>query len=134
VQGDVSALSGGRRLVVSNHDSILDGIVLGLFLPGIATVAITPEASRHPLVRLFGRSLRFFIFDPSQPLALKALIRQVQRGEIVAIFPQGRASTTGALMKVYDSAGVIAAHSGAQIVPVHIAGMLQSRWAAVPPS
>jgi acyl-[acyl-carrier-protein]-phospholipid O-acyltransferase/long-chain-fatty-acid--[acyl-carrier-protein] ligase len=75
--------------------------------------------------------VRFVVLDPTRPLALKALIRQVQRGEIVAIFPQGRVSTTGTVMKVYDSAGVIAARSDAQIVPVHIRGTLHSRLAAL---
>ncbi|MEN3353794.1 MAG: acyl-[acyl-carrier-protein]-phospholipid O-acyltransferase [Betaproteobacteria bacterium] len=129
VEGDLSALRGGRRLVVANHDSLLDGVLLGLFLPAVSTVVVTAEALRHPLVRVFRRTVRFVVLDPTRPLALKALIRRVQKGEIVAIFPQGRVSTTGTVMKVYDSAGVIAARSDAQIVPVHIRGTLHSRLA-----
>ncbi|MGZ5094282.1 MAG: 1-acyl-sn-glycerol-3-phosphate acyltransferase, partial [Burkholderiales bacterium] len=104
VEGDLSVLRGGRKLVIANHDSLLDGVLLGLFLPGLATVVVTPEALRHPLVRLFRGTLRFLVLDPARPLAVKRLIRQVQRGEVVAIFPQGRVSTTGTTMKVYDSA------------------------------
>ncbi|MDB5865921.1 MAG: bifunctional 2-acylglycerophosphoethanolamine acyltransferase/acyl-ACP synthetase [Betaproteobacteria bacterium] len=129
--GDLTALEGGRRLVVANHDSLLDGVLLGLFLPGAPTVVVTPEALRHPLVRLFRRAVCFVVLDPARPLALKHLIRQVQKGETVVIFPQGRVSTTGGIMKVYDSAGVIAARSGAHIVPVHISGTLYSRVSAV---
>lgn len=129
--GDVAALEGGHRLVVANHDSLLDGVLLGLFLPGNPTVVLPREALRHPLVRLFAAAVRFVVLDPTRPLALKRLIREVQRGGTVAIFPQGRVTTTGTMMKVYDSAGLIAARSDAVIVPVHISGTLYSRFAAV---
>ena len=131
VEGNLGALSGGRRLIIANHDSLFDGVLLGLFLPRVATIVITPQAMRHPLVRLFRRVVHFVALDPAQPLALKGLIRQVQKGETVAIFPQGRVSTTGTIMKVYDSAGVIAARSDAQIIPVHIRGTLYSQLSAV---
>lgn len=131
VVGDLRALEGGRKLVVSNHDSLLDGALLALFLPGRATVVVTPDALRHPLMRLFGAVGHFVVLDPARPLELKRLIRQVQKGETVAIFPQGRVSTTGTIMKVYDSAALIAARSDARIVPVHIGGSLYSRLSAV---
>ncbi len=131
VEGDPATLARGPTLVVSNHDSLIDGVLLALFLPGIATVAVSAEAFRYPLVRLFRRAVHFVVLDTGRPLALKALIRQVQRGEAVVIFPQARVSTTGTVMKVYDSAGVIAARSDAQIVPVHVSGTIQTRLSAV---
>lgn len=131
MNGDLSALEGGRRLVVANHNSVIDGVLLGLFLPGDPIVVVTPKALRHPLARLFRGAINFVVLDPARPLGLKALIRQVQRGKTVAIFPQGRPSTTGGIMKVYDSAGLIAARSGAQIVPVYIGGTLYSKFAEV---
>ncbi|HYC45529.1 MAG TPA: AMP-binding protein [Burkholderiales bacterium] len=131
VEGDTSALAGARRLVVANHDSFIDGVLLGLFLRSTPSVVVTPQEMRHPFVRLFRSSVRFIVLDPTHPLALKTLIRQVRNGETVAIFPQGRVTTTGSLMKVYDSAGVIAARSDADIVPVHIAGTLYSRFSGV---
>ena len=134
VEGDVAALHAGRRLIVANHDSLLDGVLLGLFLPGAPTVVVPADALRHPLARLFRRAVDFVVLDPAQPLALKGLIRRVQRGESIAIFPQGRITTTGGVMKIYDSAGLIAAYSGAQIIPVHIEGTLHSRLSAVSPA
>jgi acyl-[acyl-carrier-protein]-phospholipid O-acyltransferase/long-chain-fatty-acid--[acyl-carrier-protein] ligase len=132
IRGDITALeSGGRRLIVANHASLMDGVLLGLFLPSNPIVVVTPQALRHPLARFFRRAVHFVALDPSRPLALKALVRQVQRGRSVAIFPEGRVSTTGSIMKVYDSAGLIAARTDAQIVPVHIAGTLCSRFSAV---
>lgn len=131
VEGDLGTLQSGRCLIVANHDSLLDGVLLGLFLPGAPTVVVSPQALRHPLARLFRSAVHFVVLDAARPLALKGLIRRVQRGESVAIFPQGRVSTTGGVMKIYDSAGLIAAHCDARIVPVHIAGTLYSRMSAV---
>lgn len=131
IEGDAAALDAGRRLIVANHDSLLDGVLLGLFLPGAPTVVVSADSLRHPLARLFRRAVDFVVLDPARPLALKGLIRRVQRNEPIAIFPQGRVTTTGGVMKVYDSAGLIAAYSGARIIPVHIGGTLYSRMSAV---
>jgi acyl-[acyl-carrier-protein]-phospholipid O-acyltransferase/long-chain-fatty-acid--[acyl-carrier-protein] ligase len=130
VEGDLSTLAGGRVLIVANHDSILDGALLGLFLPGV-TVAIAGAGLRRPLVRLLMRWVPHVILDPARPLALKRLIGLVKSGRPVVVFPQGPATATGSLTKIYDSAAVIAAHCNARIVPVRITGTLYTRYAAV---
>jgi acyl-[acyl-carrier-protein]-phospholipid O-acyltransferase/long-chain-fatty-acid--[acyl-carrier-protein] ligase len=130
VEGDLSQLRGGRVLIVANHDSMLDGALLGLFLPGV-TVAVAGEGLRRPLVRLLMRFVPHVVLDSSRALALKRLIRLVRRGRPVVVFPQGPATATGSLTKIYDSAAVIAARCDARIVPVRITGTLFTRYAAV---
>jgi acyl-[acyl-carrier-protein]-phospholipid O-acyltransferase/long-chain-fatty-acid--[acyl-carrier-protein] ligase len=118
-------------LIVANHDSVLDGVLLGLFLPGGVTVADSGEGLRHWLVRLLMRFVPHVVLNPQHPLALKRLIRRVERGRPVLVFPQGPATPTGGLTKIYDSAAVIAARCNAWIVPVRISGTLYSHYAAV---
>jgi acyl-[acyl-carrier-protein]-phospholipid O-acyltransferase/long-chain-fatty-acid--[acyl-carrier-protein] ligase len=118
-------------LIVANHDSALDGALLGLFLPGGVTVADSGEGQRHLLVRLLMRFVPHVLLNPQHPLALKRLIRRVERGRPVLLFPQGPATPTGGLTKIYDSAAVIAARCNASIVPVRISGTLYSRYSAV---
>jgi acyl-[acyl-carrier-protein]-phospholipid O-acyltransferase/long-chain-fatty-acid--[acyl-carrier-protein] ligase len=131
VEGDASQLKLDRVLLVANHDSILDGALLGLFLPGPVTVAVAGQGLKHPLVRLIMRAVPHVVLDPRQPLALKRLIRLVERGHPVLVFPQGPATPTGGMTKIYDSAAVIAARCNARIVPMRIAGTLHTRFAAV---
>jgi acyl-[acyl-carrier-protein]-phospholipid O-acyltransferase/long-chain-fatty-acid--[acyl-carrier-protein] ligase len=131
VVGRADELRAGRTLIVANHDSVLDGALLGLFLPVPVTVAVAGEELRHPLVRLMMRAVPHVILDPLRPLAVKHLIRLVERGRPVVVFPQGPATSTGSLTKIYDSAAVIAARCNARIVPVRITGTLYSRFAEV---
>jgi len=70
----------------------------------------------------FLKFMRVIPLDPANPLGARALINAVKDGNPLVIFPEGRLTVTGSLMKVYDGAGLIAEKSGAMVVPVHIDG------------
>ena len=126
MQGELPETEGRRTLVVANHESFLDGLVLGLNLPFDATFVVHSQVVQHPLM---GRMLRFvdhLAVDPANPMAIKQIIRLVESGRPVVIFPEGRITTTGSLMKIYDGAGFIAARTGAQVVPVRLDGPARS--------
>ena len=131
VIGDLAALKRGRVMIVANHDSLLDGVLLGLFLPPGLTVAVTSQALRHRFVRLVLRAVPHVVLDPARPWSLKTLVRCVAEGKPVAMFPQLHATPTGSMTKVYDTAARIAARYDAAIIPVRISGSLYTRYSAV---
>ena len=126
VQGDATQLANPRTLIVANHESFLDGLLLGLFLPVDAVFVVHREILRNPLIWLCLRFIPHLAVESNSPLAIKLVCRLVESGRPVVIFPEGRITVTGALMKVYDGAAFVAARTGAAVVPVRIAGAGQS--------
>ncbi|QPQ54380.1 acyl-[ACP]--phospholipid O-acyltransferase [Allosphingosinicella flava] len=113
---------GERAVVVVNHVSFLDGLLLAAFLPGKPTFAVHTRIAKAWWVRPFLQLFDAFPVDPTNPLSAKAMVRAVREGRTLVIFPEGRITVTGALMKVFDGPGMVADKADAQIVPVRIDG------------
>ncbi|WP_028456019.1 bifunctional acyl-ACP--phospholipid O-acyltransferase/long-chain-fatty-acid--ACP ligase [Chitinilyticum litopenaei] len=126
VQGDQSVFGPPKTLIVANHESFLDGLLLGLFLPIRATFVVHAQVMKNRWFRMALAHVPHMTVEPSNPLAMKAVIRLLEKGENVVIFPEGRLTDTGSLMKVYDGAAFVAAKTGARIVPVRIRGAARS--------
>ncbi len=113
---------GERAVVVVNHVSFLDGMLLAAFLPGKPTFAVHTRVARAWWVKPFLRMLDAFPVDPTNPMAAKAMVKAVKEGRTLVIFPEGRITVTGALMKIFDGPGMVADKADAPIVPVRIDG------------
>ena len=130
---------GERAVVVVNHLSFLDGVLLGAFLPGKPTFAVHSGVARNLWLKPFLKLFDAFPVDPTNPMSTKAMINEVRKGRTLVIFPEGRITVTGALMKVFDGPGMIADKADAPIVPVRLdgpqfspfsrlKGKLRTRW------
>lgn len=113
---------GAPSVVVVNHASFIDAALLAAFLPGRPVFAINTFTARLWWVRPFLRLVEAFPVDPTNPMSTKSLIRKVQEGRTLVIFPEGRLTVTGALMKIYEGPGMIADRAGVPVVPVRIDG------------
>lgn len=126
VHGEQHLPQQGKVLVIANHQSYLDGLLIGLFLPFRATFVIHTTVLDNWLFRQIFRYVPYLAVDQTSALGIKKILKLVDSGEAVVIFPEGRISTTGSLMKVYEGPGFIAAKTGAQIVPVRVEGAAYS--------
>ena len=115
-----------KLLIVSNHESLLDGVLLGAFLPVRPVWVLNRLIASHWLVRLLMRGIPHLVVDSAHPLAMKRVIGLVEAGRPVLIFPEGRVTVTGSMMKIYEGPAFVATKTGAAIVPVHIAGAVYS--------
>lgn len=126
VQGDVSVFNNERTLIVANHESFLDGLIIGLLAPTDAVFVVHAQITAQPIFRFLLHFVPHLSVDSTSPLAMKQIVKLVESGKPVIIFPEGRITKTGSLMKVYDGAAFVAARTGATIVPVRIDGAAQS--------
>ena len=128
-----------RRVIIANHTSFLDAALLTLFLPQRPTFAINTEIAKRWWVRPLLRYADVHPLDPTKPMAIKVLTELARDGTPIAIFPEGRLTVTGAIMKVYEGPGLIADKADADLIPVQIhgamytpfsrlAGKVRQRW------
>lgn len=124
---DNFAKAGETPILALNHVSFLDGLLAlavcettGLKSPAFA---IHSEVARRWWVRPFLQFINAFPMDPTRPLAARRLIHTVKQGSPLVIFPEGRITVTGALMKVYDGAAMVADKTGSKVVPIKIDGL-----------
>jgi len=116
------AKAGHNAIIALNHVSFLDAPLATAILPKRPVFAIDIAMSRHWWIQPFLKFVRTMALDPLKPFSLRAIINAVRDGDMLVIFPEGRITITGSLMKVYDGAAMIADKSDAMVVPVRIDG------------
>ena len=113
---------GAKVLVVVNHISFLDGALMMAALSEIPVFAINTAIANSWWLRPFRRVANLYPLDPTNPLAVKNLIGKINAGQPCVIFPEGRISVTGALMKIYAGPAYIADRTDATVLPVRLEG------------
>jgi acyl-[acyl-carrier-protein]-phospholipid O-acyltransferase/long-chain-fatty-acid--[acyl-carrier-protein] ligase len=114
--------AGNRVLIIANHASLLDGFLLYLFLPEPPTFAINTLIAQRKLFQPLLAFVRLFPVDPLKPLSMKGLVHYLSADRKAVIFPEGRMSTTGTLMKIYEGPGMVADKAQASLLPIGIEG------------
>jgi acyl-[acyl-carrier-protein]-phospholipid O-acyltransferase / long-chain-fatty-acid--[acyl-carrier-protein] ligase len=120
---DNVAKAGPNAIISLNHVSFLDAAVALSLLEREPVFAIDSNIAQRWWVKPFLKLTRAMPLDPTKPLATRTLIHVVRGGDPLIIFPEGRITVTGSLMKVYDGAAMIADKSDAMLLPVRIKGL-----------
>lgn len=121
-----------HTLIIANHQSFLDGLILGAILPVSPVFVINTDIAKRPLIRLLLSISDYRVIDPAHPMAIKELIRLVESGRPIVIFPEGRITTTGSLMKIYEGGAFVAVKTQATVCPVIIEGAHFSTLSRMP--
>jgi len=114
--------AGNRVVIVANHTSFIDAALLAAFLPDKLTFAVNTFTAQKWWIKFFLMMVDAYPLNPTNPIALKSLIDFVKKNKRCVIFPEGRLTVTGALMKVYEGPGLVADKSRAKLLPIRIQG------------
>src|SRR5580698_10420493 len=80
MSGDGSVFANERTLIVANHESLIDGFLLALFLPVKASFVVHTVVTKNALFRVLLRFVPHLVVDSTSPLAIKLTIRLVESG------------------------------------------------------
>ncbi|PZP38491.1 MAG: acyl-[ACP]--phospholipid O-acyltransferase, partial [Pseudomonas fluorescens] len=117
-----------RTLVIANHQSFVDAALIAIFVPTKLTFAIDVNISKKWWVKPFLSIVKAFPLDTENPYAIRNLINLAKTGEPCMVFPEGRLTKTGALMKVYDGTAMVAVNADTHILPIFIRGAEFSKY------
>lgn len=118
--------AGKAPMIALNHVSFLDGALALAITEEEPVFAVDYKIAQAWWVKPFLKMCKFLPLDPTKPMATRSLIKIVQEGNSIGIFPEGRLTVTGTLMKVYDGAAMVADKTGSMVVPVRIDGLEKS--------
>lgn len=117
----------GRGLVIANHQSFLDAPILWSMLPRDALWLVHTQVMEQWVFRFLLKAADHIVIDVTKPLGVKEAMAALDRGRLVVIFPEGRVTVTGALMKIYDGPAFIAAKTEAPVTVAVIDGAARAR-------
>ncbi|MBN9670870.1 acyl-[ACP]--phospholipid O-acyltransferase [Labrenzia aggregata] len=125
--------AGDAPILALNHVSYLDAGLALTLTDREPTFAVDYNIARRWWVKPFLKLANSMPINPAKPMATRSLIKVVNSGEPMAIFPEGRLTVTGTLMKIYDGAAMVADKTGAKIVPIRIDGLEKTPFSYLKP-
>ena len=114
--------AGKRVLIAANHLSFLDGLLIAVFFPEKPMFSVDTYIAKKWWMKPFLSLIDAYPLDPANPMTTKTLISEIKKDKKCVIFPEGRITVTGSLMKIYEGPGMVADKTGAMILPIRIDG------------
>jgi acyl-[acyl-carrier-protein]-phospholipid O-acyltransferase/long-chain-fatty-acid--[acyl-carrier-protein] ligase len=118
----------GGFLLLPNHITWVDAIVLQLACPRSIRYIIDEEFYRKPILHPFLRLLRCIPINTRHShSAIRAATEKIAEGEVVCLFPEGQLERAGTLLRLRRGYELIARHANAAVVPV----WLDQLWGSI---
>lgn len=135
--GAMSALTGVRHfnvpdtgdpadgmLLVSNHQSFLDPVLVGMSMPRPLHFLARQSLFRFPGFRELIRALGAHPLQRGRmdPAAIRTVLRLLRGGRWLLVFPEGTRTRDGSLGRFRPGSAELAARAGVPVLPVCIQG------------
>jgi acyl-[acyl-carrier-protein]-phospholipid O-acyltransferase / long-chain-fatty-acid--[acyl-carrier-protein] ligase len=76
--GNVEQFQAKKLLIIANHESYLDGLLLGLFLPVNPVFVVHTGVAGNFWFSLILKLVDYLAVDPTSPMAMKTIIKETQ--------------------------------------------------------
>jgi 1-acyl-sn-glycerol-3-phosphate acyltransferase len=122
----LDALPSGSCVLVANHSSYLDGVVMQAVLPPRFSFVVKREAASTPVLGLLLRRIGAEFVDRHTPAGrqrdARRVVERAEQGHSLLFFPEGTFDSTVGLKRFHIGAFVAAARGGVPVVPTVIHG------------
>jgi 1-acyl-sn-glycerol-3-phosphate acyltransferase len=126
----------GPALLIANHQSYLDPVLIGLASRRHLCYLARKTLFRHPLFRLLIESLNAVPIDQEGvgKEGIRTVLEQLKAGRAVVVFPEGERTPDGSMLPLKPGIQLLIKRSTAPIIPVGIAGAYDAlpRWRPYP--
>lgn len=113
----------GPVLLLPNHTSWFDWLFLGVCLDDDWRFVVSSTTAQTSWVhRMIMINRRTFPVENDSPYAVKRMAEYLQGGGRLVLFPEGRLSPTGCLMKLFDGTGFLIHKTKAKVIIGYLRG------------
>jgi 1-acyl-sn-glycerol-3-phosphate acyltransferase len=135
-EGSINVPANGPVLLLANHQSFIDPILVGLAARRHLRYLARKTLFRNPAFTWFIESLNAVPVNQEGFArdGLQSIIDLLKHGQAVTVFPEGERTLTGRMNPLRPGVHLVLRRSECQIVPVGIAGAYAAwpRWRAYP--
>lgn len=111
----------GPLILVSNHPTVLDGLILGSVLPRPIRFLVSVEPMKIPGVGWWLRALGFIPVGRGTK-AMDRVMQALQQGDCVGFYPEADPTHCYQLQPFHKGVALVAQWSGAPVIPVSTYG------------
>ncbi len=126
IEGRENLPTEGPALVVANHVSFIDGVLMLLYFPRPIRMVARADVSHHWWFRWLAKDLETIFIEPGKRSVVESIRsarEALHKGDSVCIFPEGRITKTGELGEFKPGFMSMLKGTEAPVVPIFLAGL-----------
>lgn len=123
--------AGSRALIVTNHTSYMDVLLISAFIDKKIVFAINNQLIDKMFVKFMTNLVDVRPMDPVSPFAIKDMVEELNKDQLCMIFTEGIIEGGHTRMKIYEGPAMMAAKGNAPIVPIRIDGAAHAVFSRV---
>lgn len=116
------AKAGKKALIITNHTSYLDVLLISAFLDKKIVFAVNENLMNKRFAKFLTNLVILKPMDPSSPFAVKEMVQELNDNQLCMILIEGIIADGNTRMKLYEGPAMMAYKAKAPILPILIKG------------